>query len=136
MVGPRGEAGGVTKGREDLEGLVDVHREVAALIAAGEVRSAHDVSDGGWLTAAAEMSIAGRLGLVLTHGADLWLDRRGTYLLEVTPAVAATLGGRLGSRVSVQKVGEVVAAPEVTLGKELRWSLEDLTTAFRGGLQL
>ena len=36
---------------------------VAELVAAGHVRAAHDCSEGGMLTAAAEMAIAGRLGL-------------------------------------------------------------------------
>ncbi len=42
-----------------------VHHAVADAIAAGLVAACHDVSDGGWLTALAEMAIAGDCGVEL-----------------------------------------------------------------------
>jgi phosphoribosylformylglycinamidine synthase len=80
--------------RVDLERGPRLARRVHALIAKDLVRSAHDPSDGGLLAAAAEMAIAGDLGLRLDllalRGAES-LDPRAAcfaetpsrYLLEV-----------------------------------------------------
>ncbi len=72
-------------------------RAVASLIAKGLVASAHDCSDGGMLAAAAEMALAGRIGLELdldalptTRQLDdvtaCFAETPSRYLLEVTPA--------------------------------------------------
>ncbi|MHC4908309.1 MAG: AIR synthase-related protein, partial [Planctomycetota bacterium] len=85
---------------------------VAGLIAAGRVRAAHDCSDGGLLVAAAEMAMAGGLGLDLAgidrlpgpHAGDvagLFSEEPSRYLLEVAAAdadaVVADLGATLGA---------------------------------------
>ena len=71
-----------------------VARTVASLIADGQVRSAHDCSDGGLLVAAAEMAIAGGLGLDLTVDNDvahLFSEEPSRYLIEIKPANLDTL---------------------------------------------
>ncbi len=72
---------------------------VASLIARGMVLSAHDCSDGGLLVAAAEMAMAGGLGLDLTlhplteqglvPAAAAFAESPSRYLLEVSDAEAA-----------------------------------------------
>jgi len=56
---------------------------MAQTIADGHVLSCHDVSDGGWLVAAAEMSIASGLGLKLDAIGEYFDERTGSYLVEV-----------------------------------------------------
>ncbi len=90
----------------DLEAGPRTAALVAQLIAQGHVASAHDVSDGGMLVAAAEMAFAGRLGLniVLENFPGLrdlpleticFSEAPSRYLLEVAPqhlgAVSASL---------------------------------------------
>ncbi len=73
-------------------------RGVHGLVAAGLVRSCHDASDGGLLAAAAEMAMAGGLGLRIDPravpcdprtardpAAVLFCEEPGLYLLEVEP---------------------------------------------------
>ena len=64
-----------------------VHAAVAGWIAAGRVTAAHDVSDGGWLAAAAEMCIGGNLGLLLEQAdmTDAYDEPLATYLLALAP---------------------------------------------------
>lgn len=82
--------------RYDLSRAAVVHRTVAELIRRGLVVSAHDVSDGGALTACAEMALAGGLGLefhswLFHHGRPETLHRLafgeapGRYVVEVEP---------------------------------------------------
>ena len=78
-------------------------RCVAQLISAGRVRAAHDCSDGGILVAAAEMAMAGELGLALDGAIDalpgdpgdaraaLFSEEPSRYLLEVDAAEAERL---------------------------------------------
>jgi phosphoribosylformylglycinamidine synthase len=78
-----------------------IHDETPALNAAlhgammkGLVRSCHDLSEGGLAVAAAEMCVAGELGMVLTlpAGEDavtLFSESNGRYLVEVARADAA-----------------------------------------------
>ena len=81
-----------------------VHAAVADLIASGEVTAAHDVSDGGWLVAVAEMCIGGNLGVEL-HDADGHFDEPlTTYLL-------AGAGLTFPAGVRAANVGEVLSHP-------------------------
>jgi phosphoribosylformylglycinamidine synthase subunit PurSL len=78
---------------EEVPGLSDittkVYRALHQAIAAGLVRSAHDLSEGGLAVAAAEMCIGGRLGMKLecNLGDDfvrvLFGETTGTLLVEV-----------------------------------------------------
>jgi phosphoribosylformylglycinamidine synthase len=79
---------------------------VAAAIAGGAVRAAHDVSDGGLLVAAAEMAIAGDLGVALDLAeiekaglraeAAMFGEEPGRYLLEVSPGALNALRAAMG----------------------------------------
>jgi phosphoribosylformylglycinamidine synthase len=86
---------------QDRAGMPDVDplhgarlaRSVADLIAAGHVRAAHDCSDGGLLVAAAEMAMAGRLGLDLDlNGLPCFSEEPSRYLLEIEPDALTHLG--------------------------------------------
>jgi phosphoribosylformylglycinamidine synthase len=71
----------------DLERGPRIARKVHAAIADGLVASAHDCSDGGLLVAAAEMALAGGLGLELEtiEPASCFCEEPSRYLLEVAP---------------------------------------------------
>ena len=59
------------KNPNDLNSLASTHRAMAIAIASGEIAAAHDISDGGVATAAAEMCIASGLGLkILAESVD------------------------------------------------------------------
>jgi len=74
----------------DATVVLRTHQAVARLIRAGAVRSVHDVSDGGILGAAAEMAVAGQIGLDLRVSDEWWRSVGGPfrpmpamYLVEV-----------------------------------------------------
>jgi len=75
------------------QGARDLYRKIYKVICAGLVRSAHDLSEGGLAVAAAEMCIAGRLGLDLVLDCEdpsqvLFAETNGCLLLEVRPDAA------------------------------------------------
>ena len=57
------------------------HAAVAGLIAGGNVTAAHDVSDGGWLVAVAEMCVGGNLGVELYDADGHFDEPLTTYVL-------------------------------------------------------
>lgn len=59
--------GGLQIGAFDLTEAARIHAVIASAIAAGEVAAAHDISDGGWLTAIAEMSVGGSRGVAIKN---------------------------------------------------------------------
>lgn len=106
------------------------HHEVAAAIAAGLVRSAHDLSEGGLAVAAAEWAFAGRLGLALEVDSTpeaLFGEGPGRYLIEVAgehqQAFAATVP-------SSQIIGVTLADPVVVLG-DVSVDLDQIGAAWR-----
>ena len=123
---------------EDRAGMPDVDcvssarlaRSVADLIAAGHVRAAHDCSDGGLLVAAAEMAMAGRLGLELAlNGLDCFSEEPSRYLLEIAPDALAYLG------VAHTVIGTFNDTARVTLADDaLDVSIDDLLAAWLGTL--
>ncbi|MDA3038543.1 MAG: phosphoribosylformylglycinamidine synthase subunit PurL [Actinomycetota bacterium] len=141
LVGPPwGELGGshldLVLG-EDHGGLVPQHdpdalgrhREVASAIAAGLVRSAHDLSEGGLAVAAAEWSFAGRLGLELdVSGATevLFGEAPGRYLLEVRPDEADRVGAFLPSGI---RIGSVTDSGRLRIGP-IDLDLDDVGRAY------
>ena len=99
---------------------------VEAALAAGHVRAAHDLSDGGLAVAAAEMAFAGDLGLDLdlakvpssTKRSDRRLFSESTtrLLLEVPPEHAAAFEKAMAAAsVPCASVGRVVEAKRLTL---------------------
>lgn len=110
---------------------VDRHHEVSAAIAAGLVRSAHDLSEGGLAVAAAEWAFAGRRGLALEVDSTpeaLFGEGPGRYLIEVASedqqAFAAVVP-------SAQIIGVTLSEPVVVLG-DLSVDLEQIESAWRG----
>ena len=116
-------------------------------IAGGLVRACHDLSEGGLAVAAAEMCIAGRLGLTV----ELWGEGRGAkgdhllfgesngcLLVEVKPGDSQffelTLGG-----LPVQRLGRVTAEPVLTIlhdgAQTLSCPVADLVAAWHTPLQ-
>ena len=105
-------AGGILPGGSGEIPLLDLQagpanaKAVARAIRTGGVCSAHDLSEGGLLVAAAEMGFAGRLGIELDLAAvpgdaahpmvTAFAETPSRYLLEVAPehvdAVVAALG--------------------------------------------
>jgi phosphoribosylformylglycinamidine synthase II len=104
--------GGVPQTDFSLAAAAKIHRTVAELIRKRLVAACHDVADGGWLVALAEMAIAG------DRGVDLHGDPRASvaplaeccagYVAEVIDCTAAT--GALEQRGATwAKVGRVRA---------------------------
>jgi len=104
--------GGLPQIDFDVQAAAGVHRAVAELIRRGWVRACHDVSDGGWLVALAEMAFAGTRGVVLDGSLSLpigpFAECCAAYLVETSdpPRVASELGAR---GVSVVRLGQVCA---------------------------
>ncbi len=106
------------------------HGDMAEAIAAGLVRSAHDLSEGGLAVAAAEWAFAGRRGLMLdveTDPATLFGEGAGRYLVEVAPADADQFAGLVPS---ARKIGGVTDTDEVRLGV-ISLGLEEIGRAWQ-----
>ncbi|MEM7337779.1 MAG: phosphoribosylformylglycinamidine synthase subunit PurL [Actinomycetota bacterium] len=111
------------------------HSEVAAAIAAGLVRSVHDVAEGGLASAAAEWAFSGRLGVELYLGSKptlevLFGEGPGRYLVEVEPAQAQQFEELAPS---ARRIGAVSAERMVRLGANLRVTLDEIADAYQGG---
>ncbi len=126
--------------RRTLEEAPAAARGVASAIALGLVRAAHDVSDGGLLVAAAEMSIAGELGLDLDlkeisiKGQRLeaccFSEEPGRYLLEVAPGNLNAVRAALGS-VPLAVVGRFSGSARLKLAEAgLDAAIRDLAAAW------
>jgi phosphoribosylformylglycinamidine synthase len=110
--------------------VLDVVRDA---VRDGELRSVHDIAEGGLLVALAEACLAGGLGVELDLGDtdDVWLDlfgeRPGGFVVSGPREVL----DRLGERVPVDVFGTVGgAALDVAIGSlRERWSLEELREA-------
>ena len=118
-------------------------RAVASVIAEQLVYAAHDCSEGGVLLAAAEMAMAGGLGVDLDHDAivgDLpvvaafFAETPSRYLLEVCPNRVDEIRDRLAPH-TVTQIGTIAQQPRLVLG-ELDIPMSSLFDAWRGGLGL
>ena len=108
------------------------HHAMAGAIAAGLVRSAHDLSEGGLAVAAAEWAFAGRLGLALDVGSSseaLFGEGPGRYLVEVDPENELAFAAAIPEAV---KVGVVLVDPIVVLG-DIEVDLDEIGAAWRDG---
>jgi len=114
-----------------------LHRAVTA----GWVRAVHDLSEGGLALAAAEMAIAGRLGLdldparapvtePLSEAELLFSESPSRFLVEVDPDHEAEFAA-LFEGLPVARVGRVTPEPLLRLGG-WSWPLERLERAWRG----
>jgi phosphoribosylformylglycinamidine synthase len=105
-----------------------LHEQVSTLIRTGKVRAAHDVSDGGWLVAVAEMCIASGKGAALKLSGDEFAEPVAQYVLEVDAVPAGS------SDVAFDVIGTVVSDATLTLASGESIAIDDLTRAWRGTL--
>ncbi|HAP78513.1 MAG TPA: phosphoribosylformylglycinamidine synthase subunit PurL [Acidimicrobiaceae bacterium] len=111
------------------------YRQLHHLLSTGRVRACHDLSEGGLAVAAAEMAIAGDLGIslhTLPHAdpiTGLFAESLGRFLCEVAPSDLDWFLDGLGESAIV--VGTVIAEPEF---RTPGWSLplSSLRSAFSG----
>ncbi len=108
----------------------------------GLVRACHDLSEGGLAVAAAEMALAGGLGLSLdldaiptAAGVDdplitLFSESNGRWLVEIPPEKAAAFE-RTMMDAPVARCGEVTAEPWLKVGP-LAVEISQLNVAWRG----
>lgn len=120
--------GGFDPAGYDPRAAARVHAAVAEAIAAGRVRACHDVSDGGWLAALAEMMLGGRRGARIEVPSGPFDERTAAYVVEVGDDGATWFGAR---GVPQTRLGEVIVAAELQLGDE-RIPVADLDRAWRG----
>ena len=129
----------VSAGGADLAAATTLHRTLADAIRHGLVASCHDISDGGTLTAAAEMCIASGLGLDFgfDYEQEVFAGING-YIVEFEQRNWKELDALMQSRdVAIDPRGQVVAAPRLraNVGRdETEWSIDELTSAWRGTL--
>jgi phosphoribosylformylglycinamidine synthase len=127
-------------GEPDLSELSAAHRRVAEAIRRGLVLSCHDVSDGGALTAIAEMAIASGLGAEVRLADNLlFREMPGCYVLEYAADDHDELKDLIDSlRLTFEPCGQVSPAAVLKIdnykgtGGEL--SVEEMTKAWRGTL--
>ncbi|TVQ55891.1 MAG: phosphoribosylformylglycinamidine synthase subunit PurL, partial [Phycisphaerales bacterium] len=126
--------------RVDLKRGPHTAQRVAAAIAVGLVRAAHDVSDGGMLVAAAEMAFAGGLGLALDPKAVdpddpalLFGESPSRYLLEIAADDLNHLGEHFGET-PMAVIGRFDDSGRLRLGEALDASVDDLREIWRGPL--
>jgi phosphoribosylformylglycinamidine synthase len=147
------EIHGLKRGRPpelNIDREKKMHDAVRAAIRSGDVRSAHDLAEGGLLVALAECAIGGakQIGArVLLDGAEARLDAllfgesQGRALLT-TPAESAdgVVGLFLSRGVPAQKIGTVGGAdlvvhrPASAASRALQWSVAALYDAWNGAL--
>jgi phosphoribosylformylglycinamidine synthase len=125
----------------DLPRVVGVLDAVRAAVRAGDLSSAHDIAEGGFLVAVAEACLAGGLGARLDAFPDP--DAPGPEDPSWLPLLFGELGGGFvvsGTREALERLGEKVPldifgtvggdALQISLGSgELNVSLEELRTA-------
>jgi phosphoribosylformylglycinamidine synthase len=114
-----------------LASLAALHGAVSTFIRSGAVRAAHDVSEGGWLTAVAEMCIASGLGFAAGKGDSPFAEFKGGYVLELASDSAAQFPAGLGT---LEIIGQVTGDGLLRLPGGGDASVADLTKAWRGTL--
>ena len=120
-----------------LADRISTHRALAAAIAAGHVRSCHDVSDGGYLTAVAEMCVASGLGADVqpTAAMDFFDEPVGAYVVEVTAAEREPFMAALASGgAQTTPIGQTSPLPRLKIAGQGEASVEEMTAAWRGTL--
>jgi phosphoribosylformylglycinamidine (FGAM) synthase-like enzyme len=137
LVSPRGNS---------LADRIATHRAVSSVIRRGMVLSCHDVSEGGYLTAVAEMCIASGLGADLApdDAEVLFAEPVGQYVIEVEALgqgemtrLIAQLGGEvreLGRTSSDARLQIARLLPNRSQTMDLHVLVDDMTRAWRGTL--
>jgi phosphoribosylformylglycinamidine synthase len=114
-------AGGAPPGpiARPLERYRLLHRAIRA----GQIRTCHDLSEGGLAVAVAEMALGGRLGAEidlpaseLSLHAALFGESNGRLLIEVAPHDAAAIEAHFAGE-TLHRLGVVTAQPAVIIGR-------------------
>lgn len=109
-----------------------IHYGVAAAIREGLVRACHDVSDGGWLTAVAEMAIGGSLGVEIDVSRAVtnpFTELAAGYVIESASNDAEAFF--LDQDLPLVRIGKVSQNAVITAGAS-ECPLSDLERAWRG----
>lgn len=113
-------------------GALERYRRIHRAIAAGAVRSAHDLAEGGLAVAVAEMCVAGRLGADVTscgHGdtvTGLFSESNGRFVLGVDPERLDEVLTALGDDAVV--IGRFTDEPVLRLPNTRPVALDELVT--------
>ncbi|MGC4032322.1 MAG: phosphoribosylformylglycinamidine synthase subunit PurS [Tepidisphaeraceae bacterium] len=127
----------------DLATLNTVHRTMSGLVRGGRFSAVHDVSDGGFATAAAEMSIASGLGLIASNALldppEAFEERPGGYVAELKSWDALDeITQAFDGHAEVIELGITQGFKRFTLTTEkthvVDIAVDDLTAAWRGTL--
>ncbi len=127
----------------DLPTLAKLHRAMSALVGGKKFLAVHDISDGGYLTAAAEMCIASGLGLSieepLFNAPDAFAEQPGGYVVELASGIDAdNVTHALVGVARVTELGKTQQQPTLASisakdhGTDI--PVADLTKAWRGTL--
>jgi phosphoribosylformylglycinamidine synthase subunit PurSL len=112
------------------------YKAVHKAITAGLVRSCHDLSEGGLAAAAAEMVIAGRLGLSLMVEGDpivaLFSESTGRFLVEVAAEDAETFLAQVPHSTVIGHVTEQAELVIRTTGAPVVATVDQLVHAWAG----
>ena len=119
----------------DLKSLAGLHRLVSKAIAGGMIRSAHDISDGGALTAIAEMCIASGLGAqVKLADALLFSETLGGYIVEIKPQSQQALQNCMNvASIQFELIGTVSKDAKLSINSG-SIEIDRMTKAWRGTL--
>jgi phosphoribosylformylglycinamidine synthase subunit PurSL len=122
------------------------HRALHAAIAGEVILSCHDVSEGGYLTAVAEMCIASGLGADLIWQAEdmPFAETIGSYVVEVDARAADSLKAMLDKRgAKMIELGRTSSSPRLQISELLanrsekihaHLFIDEMTKAWRGTL--
>jgi len=130
-----------------VPGAIETMRALHGTISSGLVRACHDLSEGGLGVAAAEMALAGRLGLdldirpqpcsadVADSAVALFAESSGRFLVEVAPQNAVEFETAMTGH-TVARIGEVTDASELLIrglkgSTVVQCSLEEIAQAWQ-----
>ncbi len=103
----------------------------------GLVRACHDLSEGGLAVAAAEMCIAGRLGLNLNLNLNLFAESSGRFLVEVAPqdvaAFELAMNGHPCTRLGNITSDHMLRVRDAHGNVMIQSNVDDLCRAWQGG---
>jgi phosphoribosylformylglycinamidine synthase len=132
----------------DIELAPRIFRGLHAAIQQELVRACHDLSEGGFAVAIAEMAFAGGIGADVTGGhvasltdeASLFAESTTRFVVEVTPHNEPAFRHCLGQDVPLAHIGHTCKEPRVRIaGRNGEWiiwaSLSDLKEAWQKPLR-
>lgn len=139
---------GGTVPRVDLELAPRIFAALHAVIAAGLVRSCHDLSEGGLAVALAEMAFAGDIGADVTglsasglpDAVALFSESASRFVVEVKPEHEAAFRERLSAAIPFLYLGKTVADQRLRIagasGEWIVWlALAELRKAWQSPLR-